>query len=145
MPTLSNIGLFIDFGSTYTKIVALDLDDEKIVGVSHSASTVDVDIMIGLQTALDALMVNGEKLDISRFSIKLACSSAAGGLRLVVAGLVPADEAAAVGADLRGAASRGSIGGLHSTRGHGADRRWRGACFERDRRRFRSPGESPAR
>jgi len=86
---LSDIGLFIDFGSTYTKITAIDLDGEKVIGVSHSISTVNEDIMIGLRSALEKLKADDRRLDGSEIRVKLACSSAAGGLRLVVIGLVP--------------------------------------------------------
>ena len=45
--------LTVDFGSTYTKVVAFDLDREAVVGVSQAGSTVDTDVNIGLQQALD--------------------------------------------------------------------------------------------
>ena len=94
--------LAIDFGSTYTKVVAFDLAGEQLVGVAQAVSTVDTDITIGLRTALEKLqMVIGvEKVDPDRI---LACSSAAGGLRILAAGLVKelttkAAEEAALGA-----------------------------------------------
>lgn len=94
--------LAIDFGSTYTKLAALDLDAEELVGWSQAASTVDTDITIGLRTALEKLQtyIGVERLDTDRV---LACSSAAGGLRVVAAGLVrqlttQAAEEAALGA-----------------------------------------------
>ena len=77
--------LAVDFGSTYTKMAAFDLDNETLVGVSKSATTVDTDIMIGYEKALGLLRetVSPEKLNIERI---FASSSAAGGLRMVVAG-----------------------------------------------------------
>lgn len=79
--------LMIDFGSTYTKLVALDLDKAELVGVTQAASTVDTDITVGLRTAMDRLKasVNFSEIDTDQI---LACSSAAGGLRVVAVGLV---------------------------------------------------------
>jgi uncharacterized protein (TIGR01319 family) len=94
--------LAIDFGSTYTKVVALDLAAEQLVGVAQAVSTVNTDITIGLRTALEKLqmVVGAGKLNADRI---LACSSAAGGLRVVAVGLVrelttKAAEEAALGA-----------------------------------------------
>jgi uncharacterized protein (TIGR01319 family) len=93
--------LAVDFGSTYTKLVALDLAQENLIGVFQSRSTVDVDITIGLNNALaDLARAIGHDPDIERI---VACSSAAGGLRIVAIGLVKAlttkaAEEAALGA-----------------------------------------------
>lgn len=79
--------LAVDFGSTYTKVAAFDLDNEALVGVAKSATTVGTDIMIGLNEALGVLReaVGPEKCNIERI---FSSSSAAGGLRMVVAGFV---------------------------------------------------------
>lgn len=79
--------LAIDFGSTYTKVVAFDLANEEVLGVVQSESTVETDVTIGLESALMRLQeaIGIEPLAASRV---LACSSAAGGLRMIVAGLV---------------------------------------------------------
>lgn len=79
--------LAVDFGSTFTKVAAFDLDKETLVGVAKAASTVESDITIGLNKALENLQksIGPSSLEIER---TLACSSAAGGLRMVVAGLV---------------------------------------------------------
>jgi len=101
MNKTANHGLFIDFGSTFTKLIWIDLDAERIINRTQSPSTVDTDIMVGLNTALDQLSPSqGEALT---FRHKLACSSAAGGLRMVTIGLVPeltveAGKRAALGA-----------------------------------------------
>ena len=42
-----SLALLIDFGSTYTKIGAIDLDREEIVGYAQSCTTVETDIMTG--------------------------------------------------------------------------------------------------
>lgn len=86
---MSNIGIFVDFGSTYTKAVAIDIDEERIIGQGLSASTVTSDITIGLKSALQQLEVNAQQKCTKDATMRLACSSAAGGLRLVVVGLVP--------------------------------------------------------
>ena len=88
-PGLPEIGIFIDFGSTYTKAVAFDLYEEKIVGQGRSPSTVTTDITIGLKKALEKLEAASGIQCVEKSNLKLACSSAAGGLRLVVIGLVP--------------------------------------------------------
>ncbi len=60
MIVLPRIALAIDFGSTYTKVAAIDLDEEEVLGVSHSVSTVDKDMMIGLRDALRKFKVRGK-------------------------------------------------------------------------------------
>ena len=78
--------LLIDFGSTYTKLTAVDLDAEAILGTAAAYTTVQTDINDGLQEAISKLEAKTGKLD---FSECFACSSAAGGLRMVTSGLVP--------------------------------------------------------
>ena len=96
--------LFIDFGSTYTKLTAVSSDEDEILATAKSYTTVDEDVMIGYDLALKDL---SEKLgDDIRFIKKLACSSAAGGLKIVAIGLVPeltmeAAKRAALGAGAR--------------------------------------------
>ncbi len=84
---MGNIKVFIDFGSTFTKMVAIDLDGEELVGRVQVPSTVDTDINIGLDDAfsmLDQQVGIGE----SERASAVACSSAAGGLRVICVGLV---------------------------------------------------------
>ncbi len=78
--------LLIDFGSTYTKVTAVDLDSEALLGTAAAYTTVQTDINEGLSKALSALEAKTGKLV---FSKTYACSSAAGGLRMVTSGLVP--------------------------------------------------------
>jgi len=82
---VSNV-LLIDFGSTYTKITAVDIEQESIIGTARGITTVDTDIMDGLNKALVELFDQTGKLDFTKV---LACSSAAGGLKMVAIGLVP--------------------------------------------------------
>lgn len=80
--------LAIDFGSTYTKAVLIDRDAAAIVGAAHTPSTVGTDVTVGLARVLADL---GAKTGVElRKTPALACSSAAGGLRVAVIGLVPA-------------------------------------------------------
>ena len=81
--------LLIDFGSTYTKVIAIDLDENKVVSWAQASSTVSEDIMIGLGRALSKLRVDGKPIQDLKIERKIACSSAAGGLQLVSIGLVP--------------------------------------------------------
>lgn len=85
---MRSIRIFVDFGSTFTKVAAFDMDKEELIARVQSPSTVDTDIMIGLRAALDAL---SEVVVFSDEDVKnaVACSSAAGGLRMVCIGLVP--------------------------------------------------------
>ena len=78
--------LLIDFGSTYTKVVAADVARPRILGTAGAYTTVETDIDEGLSNALRELERQTGRLD---FLERYACSSAAGGLRLVASGLVP--------------------------------------------------------
>ena len=78
--------LLIDFGSTYTKLTAVDVDSEVILGTASSFTTIETDINDGLENALRILE---EKIGKREYDACYACSSAAGGLRMVTSGLVP--------------------------------------------------------
>ena len=87
MSKISNQGLFIDFGSTFTKLVLIDFDSERVIGRTQSPSTVDTDITVGLNAVLDE--ISKQQGSNFQYRHKLACSSAAGGLKMVTIGLVP--------------------------------------------------------
>lgn len=78
--------LLIDFGSTYTKLRAVELETGRIVGSGQGPSTVETDIVEGMEKALLDLERRMGKLP--DFRHRLASSSAAGGLRMVTVGLV---------------------------------------------------------
>ena len=78
--------LLIDFGSTYTKVTAVDLEEEKLLGTAASYTTVQTDINDGLNNALKLLE---KKTGGISFDARYACSSAAGGLKMISCGLVP--------------------------------------------------------
>lgn len=78
--------LLIDFGSTYTKLTAVDVEGEQILGTAQAFTTIHTDIGDGLNAGLKLLQ---EKIGPVEFERCYACSSAAGGLRMVTSGLVP--------------------------------------------------------
>ncbi|MDH7573705.1 MAG: methylaspartate mutase accessory protein GlmL [Clostridia bacterium] len=79
--------LTVDFGSTFTKVVAVDPARGELVGSARAPSTVGTDIMVGLENALAELKRTLKVRELPSARI-LASSSAAGGLRVVVVGLV---------------------------------------------------------
>ncbi len=83
---MPNVAILVDFGSTYTKVVAVDLDQAAILGTAQHPSTVDTDVTIGLERALAGVSA----IAVADVRLRLASSSARGGLRLVAIGLVPA-------------------------------------------------------
>ncbi len=85
---MDDIRLLIDFGSTFTKVVAVDLDKEEVVAAARVPSTVESDITVGLGEALRKIEESAGPGDLKE-NEALACSSAAGGLRMVCAGFVP--------------------------------------------------------
>ena len=101
--------LLIDFGSTYTKLTAVDLDAEALLGTAASYTTVQTDINDGLRLGLERLEEKTGKL---AFSDTFACSSAAGGLRMMTSGLVP--ELTSEAAKLASLGAGAKIAGLYS-------------------------------
>ena len=94
--TLNSLAILIDFGSTFTKVTAVDLDTARLVGRSQAPSTVLTDVREGLLQALKELheryaLLDRLPKDLSILGDKfvLASSSAAGGLRIAVVGNVP--------------------------------------------------------
>ncbi|MGL6065885.1 MAG: glutamate mutase L, partial [Cetobacterium sp.] len=84
--------LTIDFGSTYTKLAVIDLEGETILATAKDITTVEDNIMIGFNNAYKKLVKEIEKsisIEKVEFIEKIACSSAAGGLKMVAIGLVP--------------------------------------------------------
>lgn len=78
--------LTADFGSTYTKLTAIDGSKSEIVGTSTAFTTIETDVMEGYNLALHQLE---EKVGKFQYDQLLCCSSAAGGLKMVALGLVP--------------------------------------------------------
>ncbi|MBE6644366.1 MAG: MutL protein [Ruminococcaceae bacterium] len=78
--------LLIDFGSTYTKLTAVDVDAEQIIGTASAFTTVETDVNDGLRKGLSLLE---KRIGKREYEACYACSSAAGGLRMITSGLVP--------------------------------------------------------
>ncbi len=81
-----SIYLTVDFGSTYTKLTAIDTEKECIIGTAKAFTTIESDVRVGFNNAMDLLIK-----DLGEFTPEkiLGCSSAAGGLKMVSVGLVP--------------------------------------------------------
>ena len=77
-----------DIGSTFTKLAVVDLDDPRRIHHAQSPTTVASDVRDGFFSAVKNVeAVGGPAFANAHF--RSACSSAAGGLALVVSGLVP--------------------------------------------------------
>lgn len=103
-----SFALLVDFGSTYTKLRAVSLDDARVVASAQGPSTVGTDVTVGLQCGLERL--HAQFGEVPRYRWRLGASSAAGGLRMVTVGLVreltaEAARQAALGAGARLVAS----------------------------------------
>ncbi|MGJ8731170.1 methylaspartate mutase accessory protein GlmL [Listeria aquatica] len=76
--------LLIDFGSTFTKLVAVDLKRPAVLAAAQSETTVQTDIRDGYLRALQKIE---QQIGTTDFEEHLACSSARGGFKLIVIGL----------------------------------------------------------
>jgi uncharacterized protein (TIGR01319 family) len=83
---MEGLRLLIDVGSTFTKAVAVDMEKDSVLCTAKSPTTVKDDITIGLMKTLR--IIEGQIGSVDGAEI-VACSSAAGGLRMVSIGLVP--------------------------------------------------------
>jgi uncharacterized protein (TIGR01319 family) len=73
-----------DFGSTFTKLTVVEAGTGRLIARSSRTTTVNDNVMVGYRTAKnDLVLAQGEVGDLET----LACSSAGGGLRVVVIGL----------------------------------------------------------
>ena len=93
---MDSLAILIDFGSTFTKVTAVDMAQAEVVGRSQAPSTVLTDVREGLLQGLRDLharhgIFSHAPRDIGDLDGHLirASSSAAGGLRIVVVGNVP--------------------------------------------------------
>ncbi len=76
--------LLADIGSTFTKLCAVDTDAGAIIAQATAPTTVAEDVNLGFEAARRRL-----NPPIGAATATLACSSAAGGLRIAAVGLVP--------------------------------------------------------
>jgi len=92
--------ILFDIGSTYTKARLVDLEEGKLLSSAQALTTVDEDVSLGVCRAL-------EQVDEWKTAkVRLACSSAAGGLRMIAIGLVPSLTAEAARRAALGAGAR---------------------------------------
>ncbi|CAN5598962.1 methylaspartate mutase accessory protein GlmL [soil metagenome] len=80
---MSDLVVCADFGSTWTKLAVVDLVAGRLLATSHHLTTLGGEVLDGFTAARDVL---AEALPGADLSSVLACSSAAGGLRLAVVG-----------------------------------------------------------
>ncbi len=80
-----NYYLLIDFGSTNTKLTVVDIENKTLIGTAKATTTIEEDINIGYNKALNQLF---QKHGEMTFTKTIACSSAAGGLKMAAIGLV---------------------------------------------------------
>ncbi len=78
--------LAVDFGSTYTKLTAVDGDKAEILATSSAFTTIASNVMEGFESARERLR---EHIGEFAYDEMLCCSSAAGGLAMISVGLVP--------------------------------------------------------
>lgn len=78
--------LTVDFGSTYTKLTAIDAARATILGTASAFTTIHCDIMDGYNNALRSLEYKIGQIEYDKL---LCCSSAGGGLKMIAIGLVP--------------------------------------------------------
>jgi uncharacterized protein (TIGR01319 family) len=86
-----------DVGSTYTKVTVVDTATGELVATADHPTTVESDVLEGLDVVLGAVADRYPRADLSRIRL---CSSAGGGLRLAVVGyeeLVTAEAGHRVG------------------------------------------------
>jgi uncharacterized protein (TIGR01319 family) len=81
-----NVVMLADIGSTYTKVTAVDMEEEAILGTAKAFTTVETNIYDGLSNAITLLREQTGNF-VARETY--ACSSAAGGLKMIAVGLVP--------------------------------------------------------
>jgi uncharacterized protein (TIGR01319 family) len=90
------VALLADFGSTYTKVLAVDLAEGALVGSAQHPTTLTGEILDGYEDAArSALKEVRAPVEVT---VELAASSAGGGMRMAAVGLVDSLTAAAAAA-----------------------------------------------
>lgn len=97
--------LLVDFGSTYTKLTLIGREPAEILMTSSSYTTIETNVLDGFEKAFKKMREFISENDINIVK-RLACSSAAGGLKMVSIGITPrftveATKRAALGAGAR--------------------------------------------
>ncbi len=98
------VALLADFGSTFTKVLAVDLADGALVGAAQAPTSLNGEILEGYEEAARAALrdIGGA----AYVAIEMAASSAGGGIRMVAIGLVDSLTAAAARAAALNAGAR---------------------------------------
>jgi uncharacterized protein (TIGR01319 family) len=73
----------VDFGSTFTKALLVDLAQGRLAAAAEHRTTIDTDVLDGYDACLAALVEQDAR---AGSAATLACSSAGGGLRIAVVG-----------------------------------------------------------
>lgn len=73
----------VDFGSTFTKVLAVCVPNGEVVAAASHRTTIDSDVMDGFDACLAEMSSREPRVRGARV---LACSSAGGGLRIAVVG-----------------------------------------------------------
>ena len=91
---VERVFVLADFGSTFTKLAAVEAGSGQLLARSDHPTTVTDDVMTGYRSALDALRPvpgelggAGDREGLGPNIETLACSSAGGGLKVAVVGL----------------------------------------------------------
>jgi uncharacterized protein (TIGR01319 family) len=79
----ADVCVCVDFGSTFTKAVLVDLVEGRVVAAVSHPTTIRTDVLDGYDACLAALV---ERDSRTKGAEVLACSSAGGGLRIAVVG-----------------------------------------------------------
>ncbi len=106
------LAICVDFGSTFTKAVLVDLVEGRIAAAASHRTTIDTDVLEGYVACLAELTAQDPR---SAGAEVLACSSAGGGLRIAVVGneeLVTAEAGRRVALSSGGKVVLVSSGGL---------------------------------
>ena len=75
-----------DFGSTFTKVAAVEAGTGRLIARADHPTTVQNDVMTGYRSALETIASALGNADVTTLAT-LACSSAGGGLKVAVVGL----------------------------------------------------------
>ena len=78
-----SLAVCVDFGSTFTKALLVDLADGRVVAGAEHRTTIETDVLDGYDACLAALADTDPRAADAEV---LACSSAGGGLRIAVVG-----------------------------------------------------------
>jgi len=115
---MSRLVACVDFGSTFTKALLVDVDEASVVASASHATTIATDVLDGWQVCRSAL---AQQVPEAVDAEVLACSSAGGGLRVAVVGnedLVTAEAGRRVALSSGGTVVHVGAGGLAGDRAH---------------------------